>query len=164
MITPHLGRRSFLFGLGAAGAGAGLGACGCQAPPPPQAPPRTTKKPRPTTTRKPVPTTVRPTTTRPTTTRPTTTTAPPPPPTPPSPGVRLIGEQYLTRYPGTKAAALETALPKGVSRAAGADAQLGQAKAAIADDFANGRTERLDGWWFSRTEARICALGVLRAG
>ncbi len=171
--SSRLPRRQFLWGSVAALGGAVIPACGCRnAPPPPRQPPTTTRptattrKPPPTT-RKPPPTTARPpTTTRPTTTRPTTTqsttTTAPPPPTPPSAGVRLIGEQYLSAHPGTQRATLEASLPEGVSRSAGADAQLGQAADAIAADFANGRRDRLDGWWFSRTELRICALGVLR--
>ena len=169
MSSPaRLPRRQFLWGSVAALGGAVIPACGCKNAPPPRRPPTTarptstTRKPPPPTTRKPPPTTARPTTTRPTTTQPTTTTAPPPPPTPPSAGVRLIGEQYLSAHPGTKRSTLEASLPAGVSRTAGADVQLGQAVGAIAADFANGRRDRLDGWWFSRTELRICALGVLR--
>lgn len=164
--SARLPRRQFLWGSVVALGGAVIPACGCKTAPPPRQPPTTqkpttTRKPPPTT-RKPPPTTRKPppTTARPTTTRPTTTTTAPPPP--PSAGVRLVGEQYLAAHPGTKRLTLEASLPAGVNRSAGADAQLGQAAGAIAADFANGRAERLDGWWFSRTELRICALGVLR--
>ncbi|MEZ5372749.1 MAG: hypothetical protein R2704_08435 [Microthrixaceae bacterium] len=78
-------------------------------------------------------------------------------------GLAAIGGGYLEANPKLTEAELVEGLPAGVDGTAPPTLQLDQAAEAIAADFGADRVERVNGWWLSTTEARICALGVMRA-
>ena len=77
-------------------------------------------------------------------------------------GIEAIGSGYLAAHPKETETALTDGLPAGVDASADVEAQLKQAGDAVAADFKADRVERVNGWWLSETEARICALGVMR--
>jgi hypothetical protein len=68
-----------------------------------------------------------------------------------SPGVRLVGEEYLRARPEEAGAAR-------LRRAVGS---LPDLAGTIRDDFRHARIFRVEGWALSLTEARLCALALV---
>lgn len=78
-------------------------------------------------------------------------------------GIAAIGSGYLASQPKLTESDLIEGLPAEVDPSADAATQLQQAHAAVTADFTSDRVERVNGWWVSRSEARIAALGVMRS-
>jgi hypothetical protein len=83
----------------------------------------------------------------------------------------MIGRQYLLQYTGDTDVErmftefLATAPEVSEALQAGSSSDVRHAVfSQYRDDYACGRTVTIDGWLFSATEARICALAALTDG
>jgi hypothetical protein len=76
---------------------------------------------------------------------------------------RAVGERYLAERPGEadEARLVRLLAPLGDASALSADELARRVRDAVHEDFVRGRVVTVDGWYLSRTEARLCALSTL---
>jgi hypothetical protein len=72
---------------------------------------------------------------------------------------RAVGEAYLANHPG-EADERKLLAVLGLGSAVVSPADLKRLRAAVRDDYERSELRLVNGWYLSRTEARLCALST----